>query len=169
MRGKSPRHHATAAGVARAAVSRWALRFALEDSEWCVARSAHATLGSAGVTGRSVPARLARQPTATRATPTSTCVFFAAASGSGASLLRERRRRFGAHSAMRWRRGSDMEIAGSHGRTADGEKTLVTSERGHANLGRDEVDTAAVIELTGLFLADGTARGHAQAGAKKPS
>ncbi|PWU88023.1 putative glyceraldehyde 3-phosphate dehydrogenase, cytosolic [Trypanosoma cruzi] len=49
----------------------------------------------------------------------------------------------------------------------NGKKIRVTSERDPANLKWNEVGAVVVVESTGLFLTDETARKHIQAGAKK--
>lgn len=49
----------------------------------------------------------------------------------------------------------------------NGKTIRVTAERDPANLAWDEVDVDVVVESTGLFLTDETARKHIQAGAKK--
>ncbi|EKF30018.1 glyceraldehyde 3-phosphate dehydrogenase, cytosolic, putative, partial [Trypanosoma cruzi marinkellei] len=49
----------------------------------------------------------------------------------------------------------------------NGKKIRVTSERDPVNLKWDEVGAVVVVESTGLFLTDETARKHIQAGAKK--
>ncbi|PWV10282.1 putative glyceraldehyde 3-phosphate dehydrogenase, cytosolic [Trypanosoma cruzi] len=49
----------------------------------------------------------------------------------------------------------------------NGKKVRVTSERDPANLKWNEVGAVVVVESTGLFLTDETARKHIQAGAKK--
>ncbi len=49
----------------------------------------------------------------------------------------------------------------------NGQTIRVTSERDPANLKWNEVDAQVVVESTGLFLTDETARKHIEAGAKK--
>lgn len=49
----------------------------------------------------------------------------------------------------------------------NGKQIRVTSERDPADLAWDALDTDVVVESTGLFLTDETARKHIQAGAKK--
>ncbi|RNF10855.1 glyceraldehyde 3-phosphate dehydrogenase, cytosolic, partial [Trypanosoma cruzi] len=49
----------------------------------------------------------------------------------------------------------------------NGKKIRATSERDPANLKWNEVGAVVVVESTGLFLTDETARKHIQAGAKK--
>ena len=49
----------------------------------------------------------------------------------------------------------------------NGKTIRVTAERDPANLAWNEVDVDVVVESTGLFLTDETARKHIQAGAKK--
>ena len=49
----------------------------------------------------------------------------------------------------------------------NGQSIRVTSERDPANLAWDQVGADVVVESTGLFLTDETARKHIQAGAKK--
>nr|4P8R_A Chain A, Glyceraldehyde 3-phosphate dehydrogenase, cytosolic [Trypanosoma brucei brucei TREU927]4P8R_B Chain B, Glyceraldehyde 3-phosphate dehydrogenase, cytosolic [Trypanosoma brucei brucei TREU927]4P8R_C Chain C, Glyceraldehyde 3-phosphate dehydrogenase, cytosolic [Trypanosoma brucei brucei TREU927]4P8R_D Chain D, Glyceraldehyde 3-phosphate dehydrogenase, cytosolic [Trypanosoma brucei brucei TREU927] len=49
----------------------------------------------------------------------------------------------------------------------NGKKIRVTSERDPANLKWNEINVDVVVESTGLFLSDDTARKHIQAGAKK--
>lgn len=49
----------------------------------------------------------------------------------------------------------------------NGKAIRVTAERDPANLAWDELNTDVVVESTGLFLTDETARAHIKAGAKK--
>ena len=49
----------------------------------------------------------------------------------------------------------------------NGKVVRVTAERNPENLKWDEIDTDVVVESTGLFLTDDTARKHIKAGAKQ--
>lgn len=60
----------------------------------------------------------------------------------------------------------DVKIDGST-LVVDGKKIRLTAEKDPANLKWDEVGAEVVIESTGLFLTDETARAHIKAGAKK--
>jgi glyceraldehyde 3-phosphate dehydrogenase len=60
----------------------------------------------------------------------------------------------------------DVEVDGS-ALVVGGKRIRVTSERDPANLKWGEVDAKFVVESTGLFLTDETARAHIQAGAEK--
>lgn len=60
----------------------------------------------------------------------------------------------------------DVKIDGST-LVVDGKKIRLTAEKDPSNLKWDEVGAEVVIESTGLFLTDETARAHIKAGAKK--
>lgn len=62
----------------------------------------------------------------------------------------------------------DGEVSVEDGHmVVDGEKVRLTAEKDPANLAWGEVDVDVVVESTGLFLTDETARKHIAAGAKK--
>ena len=60
----------------------------------------------------------------------------------------------------------DVKVEGST-MIVDGNKIRLTAEKDAANLKWDEVGADVVVESTGLFLTDETARAHIKAGAKK--
>lgn len=60
----------------------------------------------------------------------------------------------------------DVKVEGNT-LVVDGKKIRLTAEKDPANLKWDEVGADVVIESTGLFLTDETARAHIKAGAKK--
>lgn len=60
----------------------------------------------------------------------------------------------------------DIKVEGNT-LVVDGKKIRLTAEKDPANLKWDEVGADVVIESTGLFLTDETARAHIKAGAKK--
>ncbi|WP_026879463.1 type I glyceraldehyde-3-phosphate dehydrogenase [Ignatzschineria larvae DSM 13226] len=60
----------------------------------------------------------------------------------------------------------DVKVENGH-LVVNGKKIRVTSERDPENLKWDEINTDVVVEGTGLFLTDETARKHIKAGAKK--
>ncbi len=60
----------------------------------------------------------------------------------------------------------DVKVENDH-LVVNGKKIRVTSERDPENLKWDEINTDVVVEGTGLFLTDETARKHIKAGAKK--
>ena len=60
----------------------------------------------------------------------------------------------------------DVKVEGNT-MIVDGKKIRITAERDPANLKWDEVGASVVVESTGFFLTDETARAHIKAGAKK--
>jgi glyceraldehyde 3-phosphate dehydrogenase len=60
----------------------------------------------------------------------------------------------------------DVAVDGSY-LVVNGKKIRLTSEKDPANLKWNEVDAQVVVESTGFFLTDETARKHIEAGAKK--
>ena len=60
----------------------------------------------------------------------------------------------------------DVKVEDGH-LVVNGKKIRVTAEMGPANLKWNEVEADVVVESTGFFLTDETARKHIQAGAKK--
>lgn len=60
----------------------------------------------------------------------------------------------------------DVKVEGGH-LVVNGKKIRVTAEMDPANLKWNEVEADVVVESTGFFLTDETARKHIQAGAKK--
>ena len=60
----------------------------------------------------------------------------------------------------------DVKVEDGH-LVVNGKKIRVTAEMDHANLKWNEVEADVVVESTGFFLTDETARKHIQAGAKK--
>ena len=62
--------------------------------------------------------------------------------------------------------GDDIQVEGNY-MIVNGNKIRLTAEMDPANLKWDEVGADVVVESTGFFLTDETARKHIQAGAKK--
>lgn len=60
----------------------------------------------------------------------------------------------------------DVAVEGNH-LIVNGQSIRITNERDPANLAWGELNTDVVIEATGIFLTDETARRHIEAGAKK--
>ena len=62
----------------------------------------------------------------------------------------------------------DGEVSTSDGKlVVNGKEIRITAERDPANLGWDAIGAEVVVESTGFFLTDETARKHIEAGAKK--